>query len=107
VAKRQRRNGGVLAIALGVVALSVAGCASKDDAAKLLNPDPPGKMYAEADSLLNRGKWEAAARKFEALDRDHPYAPEARRAMVLSAYAYYKAALYDTASRDEGCRARA
>ncbi len=62
-----------------------------------LNPDPPGKMFATADSLLARGKYERAAKKFEALDRDHPYAPEARRAMVMAAYAYYKNGKYPEA----------
>ena len=71
--------------------LIVSACASSNDAAKMLNPDPPEKMYAEADQLLSRGKFEAAAKKFEDLDRDHPYSPEARKAMVMAAYAYYRA----------------
>ena len=78
------------AILLVAGALSLGGCSSNLET-KALNPDPPGKMYADADSLMNRGKFEDAARKFEDLDRDHPYAPEARRAIVLAAYAYYKA----------------
>lgn len=67
------------------------GCASSNDLQKALNPDPPAKMYADADHLLGKGKHEAAAKKFEDLDRDHPYAPEARRAIVMAAYSYYKA----------------
>ena len=54
-------------------------------------------MYAQADSLMNRGAYSDAARKFEDLDRDHPYAPEARRAIVMAAYAYYKAGKYQEA----------
>jgi outer membrane protein assembly factor BamD len=77
-------------------ALLAAGCAS-DDAAKALNPDPPDKMYAAADSALQKGNWSSAARRFEDLDRDHPYAPEARRAIVMSAFAYYKAGKYPEA----------
>ncbi|HZN28227.1 MAG TPA: outer membrane protein assembly factor BamD, partial [Xanthobacteraceae bacterium] len=75
----------------------VAGCASSNDAAKLINPDPPGKMYARADALLTSGNYTEAAKKFEDLDRDHPYAPEARRAIVMAAYAYYKAGKYPEA----------
>jgi outer membrane protein assembly factor BamD len=75
----------------------LAGCASGNDAAKVLNPDPPEKMYAEADTLLQKGAFSDAARKFEDLDRDHPYAPEARRAIVMAAYAYYKAGKYQEA----------
>src|SRR5262249_33714647 len=70
----------------------LSGCASSNSASKMLNPDPPGKMYADADALLNQGSYTEAAKKFEDVDRDHPYAPEARRAIVMAAYAYYKAA---------------
>jgi outer membrane protein assembly factor BamD len=77
----------LLAAASGLL----AACSSSGDADKLLNPDPPDKTFALADSFLARGKFEEAARKFEDLDRDHPYSPEARRAIVLAAYAYYKA----------------
>lgn len=70
---------------------ALAGCASSDAAKKALNPDPPGKMYAEADALMGAGRFDEAAMKFEDLDRDHPYASEARRAMVLAAWSYYKA----------------
>jgi outer membrane protein assembly factor BamD len=77
-------------LATAVCAL-LAACASKSDVTSALNPDPPDKMYLAADTALQRGKWEDAARKFEDLDRDHPYAPEARRAIVMAAYAYYKA----------------
>lgn len=73
------------------VAGLVAGCASSPDLGKALNPDPPGEMYAQADAMLARGSYEAAAVRFEELDRDHPYAPEARRAIVMAGYAYYKA----------------
>lgn len=78
------------AAALGAV-LALQGCASSNDLQKALNPDPPAKMYADADTALAKGKFEAAAKRFEDLDRDHPYSPEARRAIVMSAYSYYKA----------------
>jgi outer membrane protein assembly factor BamD len=76
---------------------ALAACSSSADLSKGLNPDPPEKMYAEADSLLNKGAYSAAAKRFEDLDRDHPYAPEARRAMVMAAYAYYKAGKFPEA----------
>lgn len=80
-----------LAGAVLLAAATLGGCASSNDLAKSLNPDAPGKMYADADTAMNKGKFDDAARKFEELDRDHPYAPEARRAIVMAAYAYYKA----------------
>lgn len=75
---------------VAIAAALVAGCASTD-AARALNPDPPSKMFADADALMTKGKYEEAAKKFEDVDREHPYSPEARRAIVMSAYAYYKA----------------
>ena len=54
-------------------------------------------MYADAEALLNKGEWTLAAKKYEDLDRDHPYSPEARRAIVMAAYGYYKAGKYPEA----------
>ncbi|NOT70640.1 MAG: outer membrane protein assembly factor BamD [Hyphomicrobium sp.] len=73
------------------VAVALAACASTSiDATQALNPDPPAKMFADGDSLMSRGKFEDAATKFEQLDREHPYSPEARRSIVMAAYAYYR-----------------
>jgi len=79
-----------------VLGLAVTGCSSSKTV-QALNPDPPEKIYAQADSLLTRGKHEEAAKKFEDVDREHPYAPQARRAIVMSAYAYFKAGKYPEA----------
>jgi len=87
VSVRQLLQGMTLAAATAMV----AGCASSGDAARMLNPDPPSKMFADADTLQSKGKFEDAAKKFEDVDREHPYSPEARRSIVMAAYAYYKA----------------
>ena len=61
-----------------LVALAAAGCStSNTEALKALNPDPPGVMYSEADALLANGRNEAAAKKFEDIDRHHPASPGA------------------------------
>lgn len=85
--------------ALGLLCAVVVaqGCASSLDTTQAINPDPPDKMYADADAKLQKGRWDAAAQKFEDLDRDHPYSPEARRAIVMAAFAYYKAGKYPEA----------
>jgi len=89
---------GLAPVAVVVLAASLlAACATSNDAAKALNPDPPAKMYADAEALLNKSEWSLAAKKYEDLDRDHPYSPEARRAIVMAAYAYYKAAKFPEA----------
>lgn len=84
----------IVLLATVAAAISLGACAKSNDAAKALNPDPPEKMYASADNALQRGNWQNAARRFEDLDRDHPYSPEARRAIVMAAFAYYKAGKY-------------
>jgi len=94
----RRTAGQWLALAAAVaMVVPLMACSTSSDASKLLNPDPPDKMYAQADSLLNKGAYSDAAKRFEDLDRDHPYAPEARRAMVMAAYAYYKAGKFPEA----------
>ncbi len=89
-----RLRGPATAVAISLFA---AACASSTDNTKLLNPDPPDKMYAAADIALQKGAFNEAARRFEDLDRDHPYAPEARRAIVMASYAYYKAGKFPEA----------
>ncbi|HMN37048.1 MAG TPA: outer membrane protein assembly factor BamD [Hyphomicrobium sp.] len=89
VARASRLVCAALCAGLGAV---LAGCSTTSiDTTQALNPDPPSKMFADADNLMNAGKFSDAAAKFEALDREHPYSPEARRAIVMSAYAYYRA----------------
>ena len=77
--RNDRRRVGARALALAALAAwLIAGCASSTDLSKQLNPDPPAKMYADADGMMNKGHYTDAAKKFEDLDRDHPYSPEAR-----------------------------
>ncbi len=68
----------------------LAGCASQEKAS-VSSGDPPEVIYSQADTLMDAGKFSEAAKKFEEVDRDHPYSPFARRAIVMSSYAYYKA----------------
>lgn len=87
-----------VAACLTAICIVLSACSSSNDAAKAaLNPDPPDRMYATGDAFLAKGRWEDAARKFEDLERDHPYAPEARRAVAMSAFAYFKAGKYPEA----------
>lgn len=83
---------------LGVflVAASLAGCASdKDD---IIAPDEPAeKIYNEGLTLMNKGDLTAAAKRFEDLDRTHPYSEWARKALLMDTYVYYQAGRYDEA----------
>ena len=46
---------------------------------------------------MGEGSYSAAAKQFEAVDREHPYSPYARRAMLMAAYSHYKAESYNEA----------
>jgi outer membrane protein assembly factor BamD len=89
---------------LTVVLLAVAlgGCSSfnlfKKDDDSLLPDQPADKLYNEGLYLLNEKQDpKNAAKKFDEVDRQQPYSEWARRSLVMSAYAYYKAGNYDDA----------
>ena len=66
---------------------------SKDDQP----PDEPAdKLYNQGVFQLNEEKnYKEAARKFEEVDRQHPYSEWARKALIMSAYSYYAGRQYD------------
>jgi outer membrane protein assembly factor BamD len=61
------------------------------------NNDPPEVIYGKAEALSDKGRFGDAARAYEEVDVNHPYSQQARRAILMAAYAYYKAAKYDEA----------
>jgi outer membrane protein assembly factor BamD len=88
---------------LVVLALSLGGCGSgalidkftaKDDTFK---EEPADKLYNEGLYLMNQSKDpKAASKKFEEVDRQHPYSDWARKSLLMSAYAFYNAGDYDS-----------
>ena len=84
--------------ALFLAATLVSGCGSwfgkKQDAGEVAAPDV---IYGRADAMLDQQSYESAAKQYEEVDINHPYSQEARRAIVMAAYAYYKAGKYDDA----------
>jgi outer membrane protein assembly factor BamD len=65
--------------------------------------EPADKLYNEGLYLLNNKRdLKTAAKRFEEVDRQHPYSDWARRSLIMSAYTYYQAGMYEesvTASR--------
>lgn len=59
---------------------------------------PAGRLYNEGLSLLQRGQFRAAARRFEDVDRAHPHTEWARRSILMMAYAWFQAQDYDSAA---------
>lgn len=83
-------------LAVAVLAAAVAGCGifDKKDAA-LLPDEPADKLYNEGLTLVAQKKFTDAAKKFEEVDRQHPYSEWARKSLLMTAYSYYEADEYD------------
>ncbi|RME97604.1 MAG: outer membrane protein assembly factor BamD [Alphaproteobacteria bacterium] len=76
---------------LVLCAALLSGCGSRGETPLAASSDPPEVLFKQGDLLLGKGKFRDAAEKFEEVDRDHPYSPYARRAIVMAAYAHYQA----------------
>jgi len=94
-----------LRLAAGLIALAVplSGCGTgslwdkftaKDDT---FIEEPADKLYNEGLYLMNERKdLKAASKKFEEVDRQHPYSDWARKSLLMSAYSFYNAGDYDS-----------
>jgi outer membrane protein assembly factor BamD len=82
-------------VVLLVLATMLGACSLFDKDA--VAPDEPAdKLYNEGLYLLNQKKDpKEAAKKFEEVDRQHPYSEWARKSLIMSAYAYYESGAYD------------
>jgi len=93
---RRRRIARALAMVLLVA--SVGACSDIDFFKKSeVAPDEAAdRLYNEGLFLLNsRHDPKKAVKKFEEVDRQHPYSEWARKALLMSAYSYYSAGNYD------------
>src|ERR1700758_321629 len=92
-----------LAASLVVLAIPLSGCGTgalwdkfmaKDDT---FNEEPADKLYNEGLYLMNeRRDNKGASKKFEEVDRQHPYSDWARKSLLMSAYSYYQAGDFDS-----------
>jgi len=82
---------------LALYALAATLCACSIFDRETVAPDEPAdKLYNEGLYLLNQKKDpKEAAKKFEEVDRQHPYSEWARKSLIMSAYAYYESGAYD------------
>ena len=97
-----RRASVARAIALAVLLAPLDACStitdmfgSKDDDSAVIE-EPADKLYNEGLYLLNdKREYKSAAKKFEEVDRQHPYSDWARKSLIMSAFAYYEGGDYD------------
>src|SRR3981189_635134 len=89
------------AIALAVMLAPLAACSSLSSVFGQADDEtyveqPADKLYNEGLYLLNdRKEYKAAAKKFEEVDRQHPYSDWARKSLIMAAFAYYSDGDYD------------
>ena len=58
---------------------------------------PVDQIYADAWKKIGQDDYVGAGKQFDEVERQHPYSVWARRAMLMSAYCYYKANHYTDA----------
>src|SRR5256885_5395892 len=81
------------ALALVVAALPACSLFGKED---VIPDDAADKLYNEGLYLLNNKRdYRQAAKRFEEVDRQHPYSEWARKALIMSAYAHYEGTQYE------------
>src|ERR1700761_1670887 len=85
----------VLTLSLLTGATVLSGCSlfGEDTPANDVNKDaanyrerPIEQIYADGWKAINSGSWSQAAAQFDEMERQHPYSPWARRAMLMSAF---------------------
>jgi len=83
----------MLLLAAGLCACSGMNMFVKEQA----TPDEAAdRLYNEGLYLLNvRHDAKEAAKKFEEVDRQHPYSEWARKSLIMTAYSYYQSGSYD------------
>jgi outer membrane protein assembly factor BamD len=84
---------------LALLAAPLGACSSLGSlfGAEEVAPDePPEKLYNEGVFLLDKRRdFKAAAKKFEEVERQHPYSDWARKALIMVAFARYEAREYE------------
>src|SRR5579871_6360318 len=73
-------------LAFAFAAALLVGCA--DDKNAIPPDEPADKLYNEGLTLLNQ-------KKFEEVDRQHPYSDWGRKSLLMAAFAYYEGGKYD------------
>jgi outer membrane protein assembly factor BamD len=102
-----RRNGAARILARVTLMLPLLACAAGcstwssmgswfGEKEEVMPDEPAEKLYNEGVYYLNeKHDAKSAAKRFEEVDRQHPYSEWARKALLMSAYAYYGAKSYE------------
>lgn len=91
----------LLALSLISAPLLLSACMSSEKDIDLSTyvdqTEPADVLYNQGLANLNAGRLKEASRKFDAVDRQHPYSEYARKSMVMGAFANYRQGNYEDA----------
>jgi len=95
------RRRALLALSVVAPALVLSACMSSEKDVNLATyvdqTEPADVLYNQGLANMNAGRLDEASKKFDAVDRQHPYSEFARKSMVMGAFADYRAGKYDEA----------
>ena len=81
--------------------LFLAGCSNDDILSEVLDPTIPADVtYNQALANIDAGDYPEAIKKFNKVDRQHPYSPLARHSVIMTTYLSYRMGDYDQAITD-------
>ena len=91
----------LLALSMLAAPLLLSACMSSEKDLDLSTyvdqTEPADVLYNQGLANLNAGRLKEASRKFEAVDKQHPYSEFARKSMVMGAFANYRQGNYEEA----------
>jgi outer membrane protein assembly factor BamD len=95
-----KRAARVALVSVALAGAALSGCQSdKDiDITKLgFESEPPETLYAQGLANMKAGSIAEASRKFDAIDRQHPFTEWGRKALVMSTFSKYRLGRNDEA----------
>lgn len=85
----------ILSVLVLGLSLGIAGCAGDDDVTEFIDPiSPADQTYNEGLANIDAGNWTEAAKKFQKVDRQHPYSDLAKQAAVMLTFVSYEQGNY-------------
>lgn len=87
----------ILGVITAMMLLSLAACSTSETSSSDFVDDikPADELYNQALADLDGGDTKNARKKFEEIDKQHPYSEYSRRALVHQTYLQYKNRSYD------------
>jgi len=96
-AGRMLTRGLVVAVGVGAAGGLLTACGGKPDidiTTYAVQSDPADVLFNEGLANMKAGRFSEASRKFEAVDKEHPYSEYARKAILMNAWVTYRSGKY-------------